>query len=38
MGSVQPFTYLLLRRVGSEADSEPEFDPDRDFEPNDYVE
>ena len=38
MGSVQPFTYLLLRRVGNEADSEPEFDPDRDFEPNDYIE
>ena len=38
LGSLQPFTYLLLRRVASEADSEPEFDPDRDFEPNDYVE
>ena len=36
MGSVQPFTYLLLRRV--ESDAEPEFDPDRDFVPNDYIE
>jgi len=33
MGSVQPFTYLLLRRVEREADAEPEFDPDTFHDP-----
>jgi SAM-dependent methyltransferase len=32
MGTVQPFTYLLLRRVKS-ADTEPEFDPDTFHDP-----
>ena len=32
MGTVQPFTYLLLRRLAS-AETEPEFDPDTFHDP-----